>query len=176
MTAVLLVAAIVGGWAATRDESHPIESVMPSSATSPDPFTKDANGDLPNGPDLTEAQAKAALATVLRAEQAYFEAHGKYTEEHSSDDEHLTGVDAGAVTTEYGQYPTRTGVVMVWLGFSSDEIKGALYLGIKSEAGHCFYARAEDADNAKVRTTEDNSCPLSGDASYPGQEWKLPSE
>jgi actin-like ATPase involved in cell morphogenesis len=125
----------------------------------------------------SDAEAQQALAAVLTAEQAYYEEHGEYTEDHAeaegdSGPEPLTGVSVPGVATDFGFYPREKGVVLFWIGYDTEgQIDGALYLGVLAEEGRCFYARARGAE---VLTAVDGNCDSSTDLEYTTDAWDIP--
>ena len=128
--------------------------------------------ELPDGPALSDIESQQALATVLAAEHAYFEEHAEFTEDHDAVDESLTGVSVEGITTQWGSFPERRGVVMFWIAATSDdENPPGLYLGIESDSETCFYVRSTGPGDAA--TAEDSSCPISHSATF-DDAWELP--
>ncbi|MEY2475578.1 MAG: hypothetical protein QOG87_893 [Actinomycetota bacterium] len=128
----------------------------------------------------SDAEVQQAIAAVLAAEQAYYEEHGEYTEDHAEEDpqssdapERLTGVSVPDVATDYGFYPRETGVVMFWIGYKNEgnQIDGALYLGVLAGSERCFYARA---NGGEVLTAVNLLCDDATELEYSKDAWELP--
>jgi actin-like ATPase involved in cell morphogenesis len=141
-------------------------------------FTTAAPGQpLAGGAQLpSDAEAQQALAKVLAAEQAYYEEHDEYTEEHGdevNEVEALTGVSVPDVKTDYGFFPRKDGVVMFWIGFQNEggEIDGAMYLGVQAGPERCFYARL---NGDEVLTAVDADCGDATDLTYSADAWTIP--
>ncbi|MDQ1375058.1 MAG: hypothetical protein QOJ09_2396, partial [Actinomycetota bacterium] len=169
--ALLLLA---GGAFVYRRTHHPTDTYTHSTAVLVAPSAGSGRTtDEPIGASLTADQAKQTLATVLKAENAYFESHKKYTEDHDGN-EVLTGVNVPDVVTDWGTYVNHPGVVYFWVGSDSkDQIHGALYLGIQDGTKTCFYSRSKSPTD--VRTAEDRECPLQYSAHFDGPQWPIPA-
>jgi hypothetical protein len=181
--AVAALALVIGGVALASGGGGDGSDTTFVSDDEPTSQTTDDDDSERGGP-LTADQAKQALATVITAENAYYEENGEYTEEEREGGAaDALALDVGDVETDWGTGVIIEGEIAFWIGLPPDEdapnsIEDALYLGVRTADDKCLYVRAISPDNIVTAEdtvrAEDGYCPNSDEVDYGTSEWELP--